>query len=197
MKEEIKGGEIKGGGHPAHLSMQGESSETKAHSFHCSFATNAGRMPQGGWASSPTCQRAEKGDVPKARSFHSPLQNAGRMPAPLESRLLTLLLLITLILALTPAAFGVERFPPPDFSSHAVPLTVVPDPQTRGVAWLDVLVLSVGLGVASWLSLKQRSRRGIVILSLLSLAYFGFWRRGCVCAIGSIQNVALGIADPT
>ena len=106
-------------------------------------------------------------------------------------------LLILLILFLAPAAFGVERFPPPDFSSHVVPQTVVPAPEVRGIGWLDVAVLAVGLAAASWLSLRSRSRRGIVILSLLSLAYFGFWRRGCVCAIGSIQNVALGITDPT
>jgi ferredoxin len=124
------------------------------------------------------------------------LANAGETPAPLDGRLLTTLVLLALLLFLAPAAFGVERFPPPDFSSHKVPATVVPDAQPRTAGWLDVAVLSFGLGAATWLSLKRRSRRGIVILSLLSLAYFGFWRRGCVCAIGSIQNVALGIADP-
>jgi len=101
-----------------------------------------------------------------------------------------------ILLAGLDSAPGVERFPPPDFSSHALPQTVVPNPPTRGIAWLDVAALTLGLAVASWLSLKSRSRRGIVILSLVSLAYFGFWRRGCVCAIGSIQNVALGIAEP-
>lgn len=109
------------------------------------------------------------------------------------------LVLITawLLLAWLDPAFGVERFPPPDFTGHAVPETVVPSPQPRVTGWLDVAVLALALAAASWLSLKQRSRRGIVILSLLSLAYFGFWRRGCVCAIGSIQNVSLGIADPS
>lgn len=106
-------------------------------------------------------------------------------------------LLLGLLLMVAPSAFGIERFPPPDFSNHQVPTTVVPDPQVRGVGWIDVVVLAVGLLAATWLSLKSRSRRGIVVLSLLCLAYFGFWRRGCVCAIGSIQNVALGLADPT
>ena len=145
--------------------------------------------------------------APKACILLSSLANAGETPALLDergrdarapwSRLLPLLFLLALVLALTPAAFGVERFPPPDFSSHAVPKMVVPAPQVRGIGWVDVAALSLGLAAASWLSLKQRSRRGIVVLSLLSLAYFGFWRRGCVCAIGSIQNVALGIADAT
>ena len=106
-------------------------------------------------------------------------------------------LALLLLLAGMESALGIERFPPPDFSGHAVPQVVVPNPQPRTTDWLDVTVLAAGLAAASWLSLKQRSRRGMVILSLGSLAYFGFWRRGCVCAIGSIQNVALGIADPT
>src|SRR5664279_4144482 len=101
--------------------------------------------------------------------------------------LLTVLTLLVMLASVHPA-FAVERFPPPDFSSHALPQTVAPVQQGRGVAWLDVTVLTAGLALASWLSLKRRSRRGIVILSLAALAYFGFWRRGCVCAIGSIQN---------
>ena len=109
--------------------------------------------------------------------------------------LLAVITLLVMFAAVHPA-LAVERFPPPDFSSHALPQTLAPVQQGRGVAWLDVTVLSTGLALASWLSLKRRSRRGIVILSLASLAYFGFWRRGCVCAIGSIQNVAHGVADP-
>ncbi len=114
------------------------------------------------------------------------------------TRFLLIAATLLLVLAGLDPAIGVERFPPPDFSSgHVLPETVVPAPQPRSTGWLDVAVLTIGLGVASWLSLKKRSRTGIVILSLVSLAYFGFWRRGCVCAIGSVQNVALGIADPS
>lgn len=105
-------------------------------------------------------------------------------------------LVALILLALLQPALAVERFPPPDFSNHALPQTVAPVQQGRGIAWLDVTALAAGLALATWLSLKRRSRRGIVILSLAALAYFGFWRRGCVCAIGSIQNVALGLADP-
>jgi len=32
-------------------------------------------------------------------------------------------------------------------------------------------------------------------MSLFALAYFGFYREGCVCAIGSIQNVSLALFD--
>ena len=51
------------------------------------------------------------------------------------------------------------------------------------------------LGLASWLIYKRRSRKGLVALSIFSLLYFGFWRKGCVCAIGSVQNVALALCD--
>lgn len=107
-----------------------------------------------------------------------------------------LLLLLCVMAGLVVPALGAERFPPPEFSGgHELPTLTVPAPEPRSAGWVDVAVLAVALGIASWLSLKKRSRRGIVILSLASLAYFGFWRRGCVCAIGSVQNVALGIAD--
>ena len=33
----------------------------------------------------------------------------------------------------------------------------------------------------------------MIALSLFSLAYFGFYRQGCICAIGSIQNVTLAL----
>jgi polyferredoxin len=51
------------------------------------------------------------------------------------------------------------------------------------------------LGLASWLVYRRRSRRGVVALSMFSLGYFGFYREGCVCAIGSVQNVALTLGS--
>jgi NosR/NirI family nitrous oxide reductase transcriptional regulator len=35
------------------------------------------------------------------------------------------------------------------------------------------------------------------LLSLFSILYFGFWRKGCVCPVGSIQNVAAALTDST
>lgn len=103
-----------------------------------------------------------------------------------------------LVLGMSTAVFGKERFPPPDFTQgHVLPETLVPGHDQRAPEWLDIAVLAAGLVAASWITLKVRSRAAIVVLSLISLAWFGFWKRGCVCAIGSIQNVALGLADPT
>ncbi|MBN2508098.1 MAG: 4Fe-4S binding protein [Verrucomicrobia bacterium] len=90
-----------------------------------------------------------------------------------------------------------HRFPPPDFEGgHTLPATTTPAPRALVLEYVDFGLLLAGLGVAAWLTLRRRSRRGVVILSLASLAYFGFYREGCLCVIGSIQNVALALADP-
>ena len=35
-----------------------------------------------------------------------------------------------------------------------------------------------------------------MLLSLGTIAYFGFYRRGCICPIGAIQNVTASLVDP-
>lgn len=91
---------------------------------------------------------------------------------------------------------GEQRFPPPDFESgHQLPVTTTPPARALWLEYTDVAVLVVALGVACWLIYRRRSRRGVFALSVFSLAYFGFYRQGCVCAIGSVQNVALALFD--
>ncbi len=93
------------------------------------------------------------------------------------------------------SAFAEQRFPPPDFESgHKLPEMTTPGPRALWLAWADVAVLAASLGGAVWLIYRKRSRKGLVALSLFSLVYFGFWRKGCICAIGSVQNVALALA---
>jgi ferredoxin len=58
---------------------------------------------------------------------------------------------------------------------------------------MDVAVLIGALLVTSWLALKKRSRQGIIWTSLFSLLYFGFYRQGCICSVGSVQNIALAL----
>ncbi len=85
---------------------------------------------------------------------------------------------------------------PPDFGgSYSFPTPTHPEPRSSWVRALDVGMLAAGLGLAAWLILKRRSRRGTLILSLGAIAYFGFYRRGCICPIGGIQNVTLSLAD--
>jgi NosR/NirI family transcriptional regulator, nitrous oxide reductase regulator len=90
-----------------------------------------------------------------------------------------------------------QRFPKPEFSTgYEQPSTVVPEPRALALEYFDVAILLLVLSLASWLVLKKRSRQGVLWVSLFTLAYFGFYREGCICSIGSIQNVALSFTDP-
>jgi ferredoxin len=62
---------------------------------------------------------------------------------------------------------------------------------------VDVAVLAACLALSGWLAIRARSREGIFLLSVFSIAYFGFFRKGCICPIGAIQNIALALADPS
>ena len=92
-----------------------------------------------------------------------------------------------------------QRFPPPEFSEtgHSLPTITASMPRGPWLEHLDIAVLFAALALAAWLVLRRRSRPGIVALGIFSLAYFGFWRKGCICAIGSIQDIAQGLADPS
>jgi len=69
----------------------------------------------------------------------------------------------------------------------------MPKPRAPGWEYFDVIVLTGALIVTTWLALKKRSRRGLIWMSVFSLAYFGFYREGCICAVGSVQNVSLAL----
>ena len=106
--------------------------------------------------------------------------------------------LLLCYLVCTPRLFGYDRFPQPEFSSgYTLPDTTTPAGRSAFLEYLDVAVLVAALLLSAFLALKLRSRSALVLLSLFSAAYFGFWRRGCVCSVGSIQNVALALADPS
>ena len=95
------------------------------------------------------------------------------------------------------AAPVAQRFPPPQFTEtqHQLPRLTGPDARAMALDYLDVAVLLGCLSLAAWLVLRRRSRRGVVALGIFSLLYFGFWRNGCVCAIGSIQNITQALFD--
>ena len=80
---------------------------------------------------------------------------------------------------------------------YKTPAVQKPLPRDAVFQVLDVLLLAAAMGVSVWLVLKRRSRKWAVALTIGSLAYFGFYREGCVCPIGSIQNVAVALTDRT
>jgi len=95
------------------------------------------------------------------------------------------------------SSVAAPRFPPPDFTetNHVLPTTTTPEARAEWLQYLDVAVLAASLGLAVWLIYRKRSRRGLMWLGTFSIAYFGFWRKGCVCAIGAPQNIILGLFD--
>ena len=93
---------------------------------------------------------------------------------------------------------AVERFPPPDFTDHKLPVTavaaaagrVVSVPRSGGARrWRSAL--------ASYLAVVRRSRRGPVRAGHRLAGLAGLLAGGCICPIGAIQNVTLALFDPT
>ena len=90
-----------------------------------------------------------------------------------------------------------ERFPKPDFQTdYTRPDLLTPTPRAKALEYIDIFVLVAALSLASYFAHKQRSRRNIFLLMVFSLVYFGFYRKGCVCSIGAIQNVSYVVFNP-
>jgi NAD-dependent dihydropyrimidine dehydrogenase PreA subunit len=87
-----------------------------------------------------------------------------------------------------------DRFPRPEFESgYQYPVHQLPLHRAQWLEYLDVGVLLAALSLSAWLALKKRSRTGLVWVAVFSLAYFGFYREGCICAVGSVQNVTMAL----
>ena len=94
---------------------------------------------------------------------------------------------------------GRAALPAAGFRERAPSSRLPPRPPARAHASCNIWMSRcspAASGSATWLVYKRRSRKGLMALSIFSLLYFGFWRKGCVCAIGSLQNVALGALRP-
>jgi NosR/NirI family transcriptional regulator, nitrous oxide reductase regulator len=104
--------------------------------------------------------------------------------------------LSTILLSLWALPIAAEsRFPKPDFTKHSHPEQVFIDGKESWMAWADVGILALFLLIGIWLTHRVRSRAAVVALGLAAVAYFGFWKLGCVCPIGGIQNVAHAAVD--
>lgn len=89
-----------------------------------------------------------------------------------------------------------SRFPKPDFESgYQYPEIIYPTTNESLLVTIDIVMLIALMGIVAWAALKKRIRWPIIWVSVISIAYFGFFRAGCVCSIGSIQNVTLSLVD--
>jgi NAD-dependent dihydropyrimidine dehydrogenase PreA subunit len=119
----------------------------------------------------------------------------------MKSRVLYVLfvLYVPLILVSNAGAAKTEqRFPPPDVGpDYVFPESQQLPARVGWMVWVDTGVLVAALSAAAWIALRRRSRREMFWLSVFSVLYFGFYRKGCVCPIGAIQNITLALFDPT
>lgn len=107
-----------------------------------------------------------------------------------------IIIAVALIVCVAAAGFALERFPPPEFESgYQFPDVITPGPREAILEYADIAVLVVALALGAYLALKKRSRSYLVLLAVFGVLYFGFYREGCICSIGAIQNVSLAIFD--
>lgn len=107
---------------------------------------------------------------------------------------------IFLLLTLTLSSFAaatVETAAPvadiQDYKNNYRPQEYHPESLSRQI--VDVIMLATMLTAAVYLSKTGKPRsRNLLILS--ALLYFGLWRGGCICPVGAISNVVLGIVHP-
>jgi NosR/NirI family transcriptional regulator, nitrous oxide reductase regulator len=103
-------------------------------------------------------------------------------------------LIFILLISWHALMYAQDRFPRPEFESGYVYATnQMPTQRSQGWEYFDVAILTIALATTTWLALKKRSRQGLIWMSVFSLAYFGFYRQGCICSVGSVQNVALAL----
>jgi polyferredoxin len=105
-----------------------------------------------------------------------------------------------LILVMSLLAFNVlaiQRFPKPEFEGeYSIPATQVTKVQPIIMEYLDLVVFIACMSVITWLILEKRSRKAVFWISVFSLLYFGFYRKGCICPVGSLQNVTMALFNP-
>jgi NAD-dependent dihydropyrimidine dehydrogenase PreA subunit len=80
---------------------------------------------------------------------------------------------------------------------YATPDVQRPRPRDYWLQIFDVVLLAAAMGLAVWIVVSRRNRAWAFGLTVACLAYFGFYRQGCICPIGSIQNVSVALTDPT
>lgn len=93
----------------------------------------------------------------------------------------------------------VTAAPPPESIGEDYQLPAVQRvlPRGQGQYVVDAVLLIGAMGMAAYACHRGRRRWLATAATLFTLAYFGFWRQGCVCPIGSTQNIAASLADPT
>ena len=90
----------------------------------------------------------------------------------------------------------INRFPKPDFESgYVYPEQQHIIPNEALWSYIDIAMLVLLMSFVAWAVIKKQVRYPVILTSVISVAYFGFFREGCVCSIGAVQNVALTLVS--
>ncbi|MDD4888488.1 MAG: NAD(P)H-dependent oxidoreductase subunit E [Phycisphaerae bacterium] len=94
------------------------------------------------------------------------------------------------------SAEEINRGLEPGQEPYNKPTPTYPEPRSASMRAIDVAVLAGALLLATWVILRFRHRLGLTLVLIATLLYFGFYRAGCVCPIGAIQNVVYSLVEP-
>ncbi len=136
--------------------------------------------------------RGVKHNLFRRITFYS-LRFTGAAGSPVKMLLIVILLISTL-----QSVHGADefKFALPEFDTdYTRPTTEHPEPEGAGWEYLNTGILFTCLVLAAWFILKLRSRKAVYGLTLFSLLYFGFYRQGCICPVGAVQNAVLALFD--
>jgi len=100
------------------------------------------------------------------------------------------------LITFSTVTFAQDRFPKPDFESgYDYPERHYIVPNEALWSYIDIAMLVLLMSFVAWAVIKKQVRWPVILTSVISVAYFGFFRYGCVCSIGAVQNVALALTS--
>ncbi|MCL2414687.1 MAG: 4Fe-4S binding protein, partial [Bacteroidales bacterium] len=103
-------------------------------------------------------------------------------------------IIFTTILSFISTVVFANRFPQPDFQSgYVFPEQYFFTPNEALWSYIDIFLLVALMGFVAWAVIKKQIRWPVIVTSIISIAYFGFFRYGCICSVGSLQNVAVSL----
>lgn len=92
---------------------------------------------------------------------------------------------------------AVEELVIKDIGEYAYPVYPESSGMPDWMAWADVSLFVLLLLVSAWLVWRPAGRgRWLWAVQLAAVGWFGFFRMGCLCPVGSVGNVAVSLFHP-
>jgi len=70
------------------------------------------------------------------------------------------------------------------------------NPTPNYIFIINIIIFSFLLFLASIMVRRGTATKALTIITIISLIYFGIIRGGCICPVGSISNITMGIIHP-